>query len=102
MVLRRGADQRRAADIDVLDALFAASTGSHGYGKWVEVRDQKIDFADPVLRQRGEVIGAVAARQQPAMDRGMQRLDPAVEHLGKPGELSDLGNRKPGLLQRTG
>ena len=39
----------------------------------------------------------VAPRQQPAMDRRVQRLDPAVEHLGKAGDRGDLGHREPGL-----
>ena len=37
----------------------------------------------PLFGQRREVIRPVAPRQEPAMDRRVQGLDPAVEHLGK-------------------
>jgi hypothetical protein len=37
-----------------------------------------------VLLQRGHVLGQVAAGQQAAVHLGVQGLDAAVQHLGKP------------------
>ena len=36
------------------------------------------------------------------MDLRMQRLDPAVHHLGKTGDLGDVDHLQPGLAQRLG
>ncbi len=45
------------------------------------------------------VRGVAAHRQQAAMDRRMQRLDPAVHHLGKTGEIADVEHVEPGVAQ---
>ena len=42
----------------------------------------------------------VAQRQQAAVDRRVQRLDPAVQHLGKAGQRGDVAHRQAGLAQR--
>ena len=99
VVLGRGADQRDAADIDVFDAVVAAGAGGDGLGKRVEIADQQIDRLDPAHGQGGEVVGPVAARQQPAMDRRVQGLDPAVEKFGHAGDRRHLGDREPGRGQ---
>jgi hypothetical protein len=36
------------------------------------------------------------------MDLGVQRLDAAVHHLGKAGEIGDVHHRQPGFAQRLG
>ena len=101
VVLRRGADQGDAADIDVLDAVLAAGARCHHRGKRIEVRHQQVDLADAVLGQGGEVVGPVAPRQQAAMDRRVQGLDPAVEHLRGTGHRGDLRHRQPSLGKRA-
>ena len=50
----------------------------------------------PCASMRGHVLGAVAAREQAAVDRRVQRLDAAVEHLRKAGVLGDLGDGEAG------
>ena len=50
----------------------------------IQVHDHEVDGADAVLGDRLHVLGQVAAREQAAVHRRMQRLHPAVEHLGKP------------------
>ena len=97
MVLRGGADQRRAADIDVLDTVFAAGARGDRRGERVKVGHQEVDLADTVLGQRREVVGPVAPRQQSTMDRRMQGLDASVEHLRRAGHRHDFGHRQPGL-----
>ena len=87
VVLRGGADQGRAADIDILDAGLAVGARRDRRGERVEVADQQVDLADAVRRERREMIGPVAPRQEAAMYRRMQCLDPAVEHFRKAGDL---------------
>ena len=50
----------------------------------------------PCALDRRHVLGAVAAREQAAVDRRVQRLDAAVEHLREAGVLGDLGHRQAG------
>ena len=51
---------------------------------------------------RGDVFGVVAQGEQPAVDRGVQRLDPPVHHLGKAGEVGDVLHGKARIAQRLG
>ena len=41
----------------------------------------------PCSPMRGQVLGQIAAGEQRAVNRRVQRLDPAVEQLGKAGDL---------------
>ena len=100
MVLRRGADHRRAADIDVLDAVVEVGAARDGFLERIEIDHQKIDRADVVRAHRLGVRGVVADAEQAAMHRRMQRLDPAVHHFGKAGEIADVEHLEPGIAQR--
>ena len=51
------------------------------------------------LAQRLPVCGPPAIGEDPAVDRGMERLDPAVEHLGEAGHGGHVGDRKAGLAK---
>ena len=102
MVLGGGADHRRAADVDVLDAVVVAGALRHRRLERIEVDHQEIDRPDAVRRHRRRVFLVVADRQQPAMHLGMQRLDPAVHHLGKAGQLRHVHDRQAGVLDRLG
>ena len=66
----------------------------------IEIDDQEIDRADAVRAHRLGVLGIVAQREQAAMDRRMQRLDAAVHHFRKAGEIADVEHVEPGIAQR--
>ena len=87
MVLGRRADHGRAADVDVLDDLVAGAAAGHGLGEGVEVDDGEVDGADAVRGHGGLVFGIVPHAEQPAMDDGVQGLDPAIQHLRAAGQL---------------
>jgi hypothetical protein len=70
----------------------------HGGLEGVEVDHQEIDRPDAVRVDRRSVFLVVTDRQQPAMHLGMQRLDPAVHHLGKTGQLRDVHDVEAGIL----
>ncbi len=102
MVLRRGADHRRAADVDVLDAVVIACAPRDRVLERVEVDDEEIDRGDAVGRHGARMLFVGADREQAAMDFRMQRLDAAVHHLRKPGEIGDVAHREPGRGERLG
>ncbi len=95
VVLGRGAQHGRAADVDHLDRLVVArAAGDRGLER-IEVDDQQIDLGDPLRGQCGHMRGVVAPCQQAAVHAGMQRLDPAVEDLGKAGQIRHLAHGQP-------
>ena len=81
VVLGGGADHRRAADVDVLDAVVESRALRDGRLERIEIDHQQIDRPDAVRVHRGGVLRVVADRQQAAMHLRVQRLDPAVHHL---------------------
>ena len=93
MVLGGRSDHRRAADVDVLDRLVVGGALRDGRLERIEVDHHEVDGADLVLLHRRLVRGVVAHREQAAMHLGMQRLDPAVHHLRKAGEIRDVADR---------
>jgi hypothetical protein len=102
VVLGRSTDHGGPADVDILDAILEACTLRDGGLERVEVHHQKIDRLDAVRRHRARVFGIGADRQQTAMHLGMQRLDTAVHHLGKAGELRDVDHSDPRIGDRLG
>src|SRR5882762_3964996 len=103
VVLRRGADHRRPANVDVLDALLEAGALIDDRLERIEIDHQKIDRRDAVRLHRVRMFGVAADRQQSAMHFGMKGLDPSVHHFRKSGQfryIRDLqargGNRLGG------
>ena len=90
MVLCGGADHRRATDVDVLDHLGVADAGaSRGALEWIEVDADELDELDVLLLRLSQVVGVVAHREEAGVELRVERLDPAVHDLGKPGEVID-------------
>jgi hypothetical protein len=102
VVLGRGPDQCRSADVDVLDAVGELGAGRDRRLEGIEVDDHQIDGGDAVIRHRGQVALVVAERQDAAMHGRMQGLHPAVHHLGKARVLSHVAHRDAGLAQGRG
>ena len=76
----------------------SASKGVAGFGRRrgerVQVDDDKIQEAHAQALEGGEIVRAIAARENAAVNRRVQRLDAAVHHLGKTGELGDADDRE--------
>ena len=96
VVLRRGADHRRAADVDLLHALLRRGTGRDRGLERVEVRHQQLERLDAEPGQLGLVPGIGGVREQARVHPRVQGLHPAVQALGEAGELLDGGDRHPG------
>lgn len=99
VVLGGGAHHRGAADIDILDNLVAACALGDGLGEGVEVDHDQVDHADRMFAGRSHVAGIIAHREQAAMDDRVQRLDAAIHHLGKAGEVGDVAHFQPSVAQ---
>ena len=102
MVLGCGADHRRAANVDVLDAVVIVRALGDGFLERIKIHDEEIDRLDVVRLHRRGMVLVGADRQQAAMHARMQRLDAAVHHFGKAGQVGDIGNGEPRVLQRLG
>ena len=100
MVLRGCADHRRTADVDILDAVFVTGAFVDGRFERVEVDDEQVDRRDAMRLHRVGMFLVAADREQAAMHLGVQRLDPAVHHFGKPGQLGDVFDLQPGRRDR--
>ena len=97
-VLRRRADHRRPADVDVLDHLVLGRPATRGGPlERVEVHAHQVDELDLLLLGGEHVIGVVAQRQQPGVELRMERLDPAAHDLGEAGEVLDRADLQPRL-----
>eukprot|EP00982_Pelagococcus_subviridis_P007298 30542-Pelagococcus_subviridis.AAC.4 len=81
MVLRRRADHRRAADVDVLHASLEPRAAGDRLAERIQVHRDDIDVSDVVRRHRVDVRRDVAAREDAGVYRGVERLHAAVEHL---------------------
>ncbi len=94
VVLRRCPDHRRPADVDLLDGLRRARSAGHGLLERVQARDQQLERLDAQLGKLGamSVLGQIG--EQAGVHLRVQRLDPAIQALGKPGELLNRGDRQ--------
>ena len=99
VVLGRGADHRRAADIDVLDRRRKIGAARDGRLERIEVDHHQVDRRDRMRAHRVRVRGLVAAAEDAAVDLGMQRLDAPVHDLGKAGMVADLDYGESGVNQ---
>ena len=102
VVLGAGADQSRSADVDSLDCRVEIGAARDGLLEGIEIDHEQVDRRDRVLLKRALMRLVPAHREQPAMDLGMQRLDPPVHHLGHLRDLGDVDDLEPGLAQQLG
>jgi len=103
MILRRRAQQARAADVDHLDRLFerAVRLGDRFFER-VQVDHHHVDRLDALLGELAHVVGVVAIGEDGRVDPGMQRFYAAVEHLGEAGDLLDEGDREARFAEVPG
>src|SRR6202012_3797823 len=88
-VLGRGADHRRAADVDVLDPVAVGDVRLSGSAlERVQVHADEIDELNRVLLRRLDVLRVVADRYKTRIQLRMQRLDAPVHDLLKPGQVA--------------
>jgi hypothetical protein len=100
VVLGRGADQGRPADVDVLDYLLVAHAAPCGGAlEGIQVHDDQVDRGDAVLRQGLAVLLAGPHGQQSGEDRRMERLHPPVEDLRESRVVGDRADLDAGVAE---
>jgi hypothetical protein len=99
-VLGGRAQQRDAADIDLLDR-FGVRRSALGYGgfKRIEIRRDRRDRRDRVFFGLGLMLGVVAIVENRPEHFGVQRLHASVEERWKTGHLAHVLRRNPVVLQ---
>ena len=93
VVLRGRAHHRRAADVDLFDALVDARAGRDGLGERVQVDDDEVERCDAELTQLRQVVVLARVGEDARVHLGVQRLDATLEALGKTGQLLDGRHR---------
>ncbi len=90
-VLGRSANQRNAADIDLLECfLERRARARDGFFERIQIDDDVVELRNLVLRGFFIVFGIAAVRKNRPEDFGVQRLDAAVEERRKTGQLADV------------
>ena len=99
-VLRRGAEHRRAADVDHLDDLGLGRVGQLRDPRERVQRDaDEVDEVDLLLLESLHVLVELAPREDAGMDARVERLDAAAQHLGSHGDRLHGGDGQAGLGQ---
>ena len=100
-VLRRRAQHRGAADVDVLDDVVERAVRIHRHPfERIQVQHQQVDRGDAVFGHHRIVLAA--STEQPAMHLRVQGLDAAVHDLGEAGQVGNVPDRQAGLADRLG
>ena len=102
VVLGRRARHRRSADVDHLDHLGLGGAGAglaQRLAERIEVHHHHVDRHDALLGELAAVRLLGAIGEDRAVDPGMQRLDAAVEDLGRAGDRGDRRHRDAALLE---
>ena len=100
-VLRCAAQHRGAADVDRLDRLLLRhSPPRRDLLERIEVDADEVERLDPVLLERGDVFGLVAAGEDAGVDARVERLHAPAEHLRRGRDVLDALDRQADGLER--
>lgn len=102
MILGRGADHRRPADVDIFDAFDEICTFLHRRFERIEIDHQKIDRCDAMRLHGAFMLGIASDREQSPMHLRMQGFDPAVHHFRKAGQVGNVCYLQPRRGNRLG
>ena len=95
-VLRRRADHRRAADVDILNRFLERAVRTrHGLLEGIEIHADDVDRINAVLLERRHVLGHRTTGEDARMDLGVERLHAAVEHFGESRVVGHFLNVNP-------
>ena len=102
MVLGCRTEERRAADVDLVDCLFPRDVEPPDRAlEGVEVHADEVDRRDSVRLELGDVARLVAPSEDPGVDGRMERHDAVPEQLAEPGDVLDRCHRDPLLRKRA-
>ena len=95
VILGAGADHRRAADVDIFDAIGERRTPLYRRLERIKIDHEEIDRRDAMRQHHCLVFGVFPDCQKPAMNFWMQGFDPPIQELRKAGQIGDFAGRKP-------
>ena len=100
MILRRRADHRRPADVDLLDRFGNrhALAGDRLLER-IQIHHDQFERQNAVFGERRHVTRIVVPAQEAPVHLGMQRLHAAIHHFGKAGVVGDVADGDARLLQ---
>ena len=103
MILRRGAQHRWTADVDLLDRFF----DRHAFFRdrrfeWVQIHDDEIDRRNRQTLDVRDVIGVIAIMQNRAEHFRRERLYASAENFGSARPFRDRRDRHAGVAQMLG
>ncbi len=90
MVLGRRAQHGRTANVDILDAFLERRAFGDGPLERVEIDEEQVDLGNRMGCHGFAVFGIVAPAKQSTVNPRVQRLQPAVHHLGKLGHIRNV------------
>ena len=103
VVLGRRPDEGGPADVDLLDETVEVEPRPcQRLGERIEVRDDELERGDARLDELAAVLGPPPVGKEAAVDPRVERLHPAVEHLGETGDRRDVGHRQARVAERPG
>src|SRR5258708_8757272 len=90
-MFRSGAEPGGGADVDVFDEFLSGEVFLCGGGfERIEINNHQVDWRDAVFSGLFLVFGEIAAKEEAAVDFGMERLHPAAEHFWPASELGNI------------
>ncbi len=103
MVLGRAAQHGRTPNIDILDRLVQGDVRPrHGLLERIKIHHHQVNRLDPVGADGRLMRGVAPQIEQPPVHFGVQRLDPAIQHLRKARIGAQVGDLEPGFTKRFG
>ena len=66
----------------------------------IEIHHHHVDGLDVVFAHCRDVFGIVSQTKQGAVNLRMQRLDPAIHHFGKAGNVGNITHLDSGVAER--
>ena len=100
-ILRRRANHRRPADVDILDQLLDGEVRPRRRGlERIQVHHHQVHRGDAVLLSLFAVFGSSAAKQNAAVHLRVQRFHAAAQHLRPAGQVRDVAYRDAGVAQQ--
>ena len=103
VVLRRAAQHRRAADVDVFNRFLQRHVRfGDGFAERIQVDHEQVDGLNIVFARLPLVPGVVTQMEQAAVDARMERLDAARKNLGKPGKIRQVAHGDASVAQGPG
>src|SRR5690349_503803 len=101
IILGGSAQEGDAANVDLLQRFTECHIGPrHCLAERIEVANDNIDRRDAVLLEFGHMRLVLAPRQDAAMDRWMQRLDPSAQNLWKARHVRYWAHRDPNAREQ--